>query len=48
MVKVTEVKKIYPKLGVSGPLLQFGSTDGYQKMHKAWAEKEQETYCFSM
>ena len=36
-----------PKLGVSGLYLQFGITDGYEMMHKAWSSIEEVPYCFS-
>ena len=38
----------WPKLGVSGLYLQFGITDGYEMMHKAWSSIEEVPYCFSM
>ena len=38
---------IWPKLGVSGLYLQFGITDGYKMMHKAWGSIEEVPYCFS-
>ena len=32
--------RFWPKLGVSGLLHQFGITDGYEMMHKAWSSIE--------
>ena len=37
---------ILPKLGVSGLLLQFEFTSGYELMHKAWCGIEEVLYCF--
>ena len=37
----------WPKLGVSGLYLQFGITDGYRMIHKAWSSIEEVPYCFS-
>ena len=36
-----------PNLGVSGLYLQFGITDAYELMHKAWSSVEEVSYCFS-
>ena len=38
--------QIWPRLGVSGLLLQFEFTNGYKMMHKAWSIKEELPYCF--
>ena len=40
-------RQIWPKLGVSGLLLQFEFTNGYEMMHKAWSSIEEVPYCFS-
>ena len=40
-------RRFWPKLGVSGLSLQFGITDGYEMMHKAWSNIEEVPYCFS-
>ena len=40
-------RRFWPKLGVSGLYLQFGITDGYEMMHKAWSSIEEVRYCFS-
>ena len=40
-------RRFWPKLGVSGLYLQFGITDGYEMMHKAWSSIEEVPYCFS-
>ena len=47
--KVTRLKKywIWPRLGISGLLLQFEFTNGYKMMHKAWSSIEEVPYCFS-
>ena len=37
---------IWPRLGVSGLLLQFEFTNGYEMMHKAWSSIEEVPYCF--
>ena len=39
--------RIWPKLGVSGLLLMFEYTNGYEMMHKAWSRIEEVPYCFS-
>ena len=39
-------RRFWPKLGVSGLYLQFGITDGYEMMHKAWSSIEEVPYCF--
>ena len=36
-----------PKLGVSGPQLQFEFTNCYEIMHKTWNSIEEAPYCFS-
>ena len=38
---------IWPRLGISGLLLKFGFTNGYEMMHKAWSSIEEVPYCFS-
>ena len=40
-------RRIWPRLGVSGLLLQFEYTNGYEMMHKAWSSVEEVPYCFS-
>ena len=35
-----------PKLGISGLWLQFGITDGYEMLHKAWSSIEEVPYSF--
>ena len=40
-------RRIWPRLGVSGLLLQFEFTNGYEMMHKAWSNIEEVPYCFS-
>ena len=40
-------RRIWPKLGVSGLLLKFEITDGYEMMHKAWSSIEEVPYYFS-
>ena len=40
-------RRIWPRLGVSGLLLQFEFTNGYEMMHKAWSCIEEVPYCFS-
>ena len=37
----------WPKLGVSGLLLQLEFTDGYEMMHRARSSIEEVPYCFS-
>ena len=39
-------RRIWPRLGVSGLLLQFEFTDGYEMLHKAWSSMEEVPYCF--
>ena len=39
--------RIWPRLGVSGLLLQFEFTNGYEMIHKAWNRIEEGPYCFS-
>ena len=39
-------RQISPKLGVSGLLLKFELTNGYEMMHKAWSRIEEVPYCF--
>ena len=41
-------RRIWPRLGVSGLLLQFELTltNGYEMMHKAWRSIEDVPYCF--
>ena len=38
--------RIWPKLAVSGLLLKFEYTNGYEMMHKAWSSIEEVPYCF--
>ena len=38
--------RIWPRLGVSGLLLLFEFTTGYEMMHKAWSSLEEMPYCF--
>ena len=40
-------RRIWPRLGVSGLLLQFEFTNGYEMIHKAWSSIEEVPYCFS-
>ena len=40
-------RRIWPRLGVSGLLLQFKFTNGYEMPHKAWSSIEEVPYCFS-
>ena len=42
-----KIADFLPKLGVSGLYLQFGITDGYKMIHKAWSSIEEVHYCFS-
>ena len=44
---VTKNRRIWPRLGVSGLLLQFEFTNCYEMMHKAWSSIEEVPYCFS-
>ena len=37
-------RRFWPKLGVSGLLLQFEFTNGYEMMHKAWSSIEEVPY----
>ena len=39
-------RRIWPRLGVSGLLLQFEFTNGYEMLHKAWSSIEEVPYCF--
>ena len=39
-------RRIWPRLGVSGLLLQFEFTNGYEMLHKAWGSIEEVPYCF--
>ena len=41
-------RRFSPKLGVSGLLLQFQFTNGYEMTHKAWSSMEEVPCCFSM
>ena len=36
--------RIWPRLGISGLLLQFEFTNGYEMMHKAWSSIEEVPY----
>ena len=40
-------RRVWPRLGVSGLLLQFEFTNGYEMMHKSWSGIEEVPYCFS-
>ena len=40
-------RRIWRRLGISGLLLQFKFTNGYEMMHKAWSSIEEVPYCFS-
>ena len=40
-------RRIWPKLAVSGLLLKFEITNGYEMMHKAWSSIEKVLYIFS-
>ena len=40
-------RRIWPRLGVSGLLLQFQFTNGYEMLHTAWSSIEEVPYCFS-
>ena len=42
-----KIVDVLPKMGVSGLLLQFEFTDGYEMMHKAWSSIEEVPSCFS-
>ena len=39
-------RRIWPRLGVSGLLLQFELSNGYEMLHKAWSGIEMVPYCF--
>ena len=39
-------RRIWPRLGVSGLLLQFEFTNDYEMMHKAWSSIGEVPYCF--
>ena len=43
----TKNHQSWPELKVSALWLQFGFTDGYQIMHKAWSGIKEVPYCFS-
>ena len=40
-------RRIWPRLGVSGLLIQSKFTNGYEMLHKAWSSIEEVFYCFS-
>ena len=40
-------RRIWPRLGVPGLLLQFEFTNDYEMIHKAWSSIEEVPYCFS-
>ena len=40
-------RRIWPRLGVSGLLLQFKFTNGYEILHKAYSGIEEVPYCFT-
>ena len=39
-------RQLWPELGVSGLNLQFGFTDGYEMMRRAWSSIEKVPHCF--
>ena len=39
-------RRVWPRLSVSGLLLQFEFTNGYEMMNKAWSSIEELPYCF--
>ena len=41
-----KIRLIWPRLGVSGLLLQFEFPNGYEMLHKAWSSIEEVPYCF--
>ena len=45
--KAKKNRRFWPKLGVSGLLLQFEFTNDDEMMHKAWSNMEDVPYCFS-
>ena len=49
-LKFTRLKnhRLWPELGVSGLVLQFEFTNGFEMVHTAWLSKEEVSYCFSM
>ena len=47
MLHGSKNRRIWPKLAVSGLLLKFEITDGYEMMHKVWSSIEKVPYCFS-
>ena len=40
-------RRFWPKLGISGLLLQLQFTDGYEMRHRAWSSIVEVPYCFS-
>ena len=40
-------RRLWPKLGASGLLLQFKFTNGYEMMHRDWSSIGEVPYCFS-
>ena len=44
---VSKNRRIWPRLDVSGPKLQFEFTNGSDMMHKAWSSIEEVPYYFS-
>ena len=42
-----KIRRIWPRLGVSGLQLQFDFTNGYEMLHKAWSSIEEVPYSFS-
>ena len=42
----TKNRQFWPELSVSGLLLQFECTDGFEMMHNAWRSIEEVPFCF--
>ena len=40
-------RRFGPKMGVSGLLLKFEFSDGFEMMHTAWCSTEEVPYCFT-
>ena len=47
MSRGTKNRQFWPELSVSGLLLKFDFTDGFEMMHKTWRGIEEVPYCFS-
>ena len=43
----SKTRRVLPKLGGSGMLLQFEFNDGYGMMNKVWSSIKEVSYCFS-